>query len=90
MGMTKEARRVYMRKYRAENRDKLLAYYRDRRQAKKAHATDFGTFLWENGITQTAAAKMLGVSVSTVNCWANGITTANEDKIRTVWPEYNG
>lgn len=89
MGMTKEARRVYMRKYRAANRDKLLAYYRDRRKMK-SHVTDFCTFLWENDITQTEAAKMLGVSVSTVNCWANGITTANEDKIRTVWPEYNG
>lgn len=89
MGMTKEARRVYMRKYRAKNRDKLLAYYRDRRQMK-AHVTDFCTFLRENDITQTAAAKMLGVSVSTINCWANGITTANEDKIRAVWPEYNG
>lgn len=85
----KEARREYMRKYRMENYDKLSAYYSDRRR-KKSRDTAFGAFLRENGITQTAAAKMLGVSVSTVNCWANGITTANEDKIRTVWPEYNG
>lgn len=85
----KEARRRYMRKYRMENYDKLSAYYSDRRR-KKSRDTAFGAFLRENGITQTAAAKILGVSVSTANCWANGITTANEDKIRAVWPGYNG
>lgn len=85
----KKARREYMRKYRMENYDKLSAYYSDRRR-KKSHVTAFGAFLKENGITQTAAAEMLGVSVSTANCWANGITTANDEKIRAVWPEYNG
>lgn len=85
----REARRVYMRKYRAANCEKLAAYYSDRRR-KKSRDTAFGAFLRANGITQTAAAKMLGVSVSTANCWANGITTANEDKIRAVWPEYGG
>ena len=85
----REARNAYMRKYRAANYEKLSAYYSDRRR-KKSRDTAFGAFLRENGITQTAAAKMLGVSVSTANCWANGITTANEDKIRAVWPEYGG
>ncbi len=89
MSLTGEARRAYMRKYRAENCEKLSAYYSARRR-KKSHDTAFGAFLRENGITQTAAAKMLGVSVSTASCWANGITTANEDKIRAVWPEYGG
>lgn len=79
----REARNAYMRKYRAANYEKLSAYYSDRRR-KKSRDTAFGAFLRENGITQTAAAKMLGVSVSTANCWANGITTANEDKIRAV------
>lgn len=85
----REAINAYMRKYRAENYEKLSAYYSNRRR-KKSRDTAFGAFLRENGITQTAAAKMLGVSVSTANCWANGITTANEDKIRAVWPEYGG
>lgn len=89
MSLTGEARRAYMRKYRAENCEKLSAYYSARRR-KKSRDTAFGAFLRENGITQTAAAKMLGVSVSTASCWANGITTANEDKIRAVWPEYGG
>lgn len=89
MGLTGEARRAYMRKYRAANYEKLSAYYSNRRR-KKSRDTAFGAFLRENGITQTAAAKMLGVSVSTANSWANGITTANEDKIRAVWPEYGG
>ena len=89
MGLTGEERRAYMRKYRAANYEKLSAYYSNRRR-KKSRDTAFGTFLRENGITQTAAAKMLGVSVSTANSWANGITTANEDKIRAVWPEYGG
>lgn len=89
MGLTGEARRAYMRKYRAANCEKLSAYYSDRRR-KKSRDTAFGAFLRENGITQTAAAKMLGVSVSTANSWANGITTAREDKIRAVWPEYGG
>ena len=69
MGLTGEARRAYMRKYRAANCEKLSAYYSDRRR-KKSRDTAFGAFLRENGITQTAAAKMLGVSVSTANCWA--------------------
>ena len=85
----REAINAYMRKYRAANYEKLAAYYSNRRR-KKSRDTAFGAFLRENGITQTAAAKMLGVSVSTANCWANGITTANEDKIRAVWPEYGG
>lgn len=85
----RETRNAYMRKYRAANYEKLSAYYSDRRR-KKSRDTAFGAFLRENGITQVAAAKMLGVSVSTANCWANGITTANEDKIRAVWPEYGG
>ena len=89
MGLTGEARRAYMRKYRAANYEKLSAYYSDRRR-KKSRDTAFGAFLRENGITQTAAAKMLGVSVSTANNWANGITTAREDKIHAVWPEYGG
>ena len=84
-----EARRAYMRKYRAANREKLASYYSTRRR-KKSRDTAFGAFLREHGITQTEAAKMLGVSVSTANCWANGITTAREDKIRAVWPEYGG
>ena len=84
-----EERRAYSRKYYAENYEKLSKYRSDRRR-KKSCDTAFGAFLRENGITQTAAAKMLGVSVSTANCWANGITTANEDKIRAVWPEYGG
>lgn len=85
----REAINAYMRKYRAENREKLSKYKSDRRR-KKSRDTAFGAFLRENGITQTAAAKMLGVSISTVNCWANGITNAREDKIRAVWPEYGG
>lgn len=85
----REARNAYMRKYRAANYEKLSAYYSNRRR-KKSRDTAFGAFLREHGITQTAAAKMLGVSVSTANCWANGITTAREDKIRAVWPEYGG
>lgn len=84
-----EARRDYMRKYRAANYEKLSAYYSARRR-RKSRDTAFKLFLQENGITQTAAAGKLGVAVSTVNCWANGITTANEDKIRAVWPEYGG
>ena len=71
----REASNAYMRKYRAANYEKLSAYYSDRRR-RKSRDTAFGAFLRENGITQTAAAKMLGVSVSTANCWANGITTA--------------
>ena len=94
----REARNAYMREYRAANYEKLSAYYSDRRRKKSrdtafgavCRCSTFGAFLRENGITQTAAAKMLGVSVSTANCWANGITTANEDKIRAVWPEYGG
>ena len=85
----REAINAYMRKYRAANCEKLAAYYSNRRR-KKSRDTAFGAFLRERGITQTSAAKMLGVSVSTANCWANGITTANEDKIRAVWPEYGG
>lgn len=89
MGLTGEARRAYARKYYAENYEKVSKYHSDRRR-KKSRDTAFGAFLRENGITQTAAAKVLGVSASTVNCWANGITTMNEDKIRAVWPEYGG
>ena len=84
-----EERLAYSRKYYAENREKLSKYRRDRRR-KKSRDTAFGSFLRENGITQTAASKMLGVSISTVNCWVNGITNAREDKIRAVWPEYGG
>ena len=89
MSIDVEARRAYSRKYYAENYEKLSKYKSDRRR-KKSRDTDFGSFLRENGITQTEAAKMLGVSISTVNCWANGITNAREDKIRAVWPEYGG
>ena len=89
MSRNVEARRAYSRKYYAENYEKLSKYRSDRRR-KKSRETAFGAFLRENGITQTAAAKMLGVSTSTVSCWANGITNAREDKIRAVWPEYGG
>lgn len=89
MSRNVEARRAYSRKYYAENCEKLSKYRSDRRR-KKSRDTAFGAFLRENGITQTAAAKMLGVSTSTVSCWANGITNAREDKIHTVWPEYGG
>lgn len=34
MGLTGEARRAYMRKYRAANYEKLSAYYSDRRRKK--------------------------------------------------------
>lgn len=71
MGLTGEARRAYMRKYRAANYEKLSSYYSNRRR-KKSRDTAFGAFLRENGITQTAAAKMLGVSVSTANCIRGG------------------
>lgn len=86
---------AYHRRYYAERREDraaAAAAYRKRKlaEAKANGPTYFSLWLKQNGITQTAAAKMLGVSVSTASSWANGITTAREDKIRAVWPEYGG
>ena len=77
------------RRYYAKNAKKVNAYYRARRDRLRCK-TPFGVFLKSNNIPQWYAAEKLGVCSSTVSNWAIGITKAKEDKIRAVWPEYNG
>ena len=89
MAKNAEKRSAYWQKWYAANKQRFKDYQCVRRDRLR-HETAFGAFLKQQGITQCQAADALCVSQGTVSNWANGITTANEDKIRAVWPEYGG
>lgn len=84
-----EKRNAEWNRYYAANAQRINGYYRARRERLR-RVTPFGAFLKQRGISQWYAAEKLGVSVSTVSNWANGITVPKESKILAVWPEYGG
>lgn len=85
----------YRRRYYAEHREERIAEVKvyqkaKRRAAKESGPTYFKLWLRQNGITQKEAAERLGVSLTCVRNWSDGLFRPNEDKIRAVWPEYGG
>lgn len=86
-----EYRRRYYAEHREEQIAQVAAYQKaKRRAAKEAGPTYFKTWLRQHGVTQKEAAEKLGVSLTCVRNWSEGLFRPKTDIIRAVWPEYGG
>lgn len=93
--MTEEQRRVhnaYNRAYYAQHRDRILQNKRDNREARNAYMRKYRAANYEKLSAYYSDRRRRKSRDTAFGAFLreNGITTANEDKIRAVWPEYGG